>query len=143
MDLMSKNLRFIVASLLSLFATKAAGQAGLIPGTSDPSKADLQSLTQNRSLVSATVAPDEKRVDVFLVGTEEGSFDIQDLKIFMASLGEHKKSEAVIQASADPVKPAVAVNYTHSKGPMVVHRHKKSKKHHHSTSLQARIETEN
>jgi hypothetical protein len=78
--------------LITLASSVTFGQAGLIPGTNDPSKADLQSLTENKSLISTRIDPIKGQAEGYVVGYDEGSFDVDDLKLFIAELRGEIKS---------------------------------------------------
>ena len=77
---------------LSLTSSISLGQVGLIPGANDPSKADLKVMTDNRSLVSTKIDPFKGQAEGYVVGVDEGSFDINELKLFMAELRGNIKS---------------------------------------------------
>lgn len=81
-----------VIFLVTLASSVTFGQAGLIPGANDPSKADLQSLTENKSLISTRIDPIKGQAEGYVVGYDEGSFDVDDLKLFIAELRGEIKS---------------------------------------------------
>ena|ERR1700683_2929690 len=127
----------IIFYAICLSASKSSGQVGLIPGTSDPSKADLQVLTQNRSLVSTTISPTEGHAEGFFVGQDEGSLDISDLKLFLAGLKGENKTKYEFQNSPGPryaeaVAPERAIVTTHK-------RRKTKRSRAKGTNLQARF----
>src|ERR1700730_2196866 len=78
--------------LVTVASSLCFAEAGLIPGANDPSKADLKVLTDNRSLVSTKIDPSKGQAEGYLVGIDEGSFDINELKLFMAELRGTLKS---------------------------------------------------
>lgn len=91
--MMKKTLILVtMASGLSLTSSISLGQLGLIPGANDPSKADLRVMTENRSLVSTRIDPFKGQAEGYVVGEDEGSFDLNDLRIFMAQLRGEIKS---------------------------------------------------
>ena len=127
---------FLFIGSVPFLAPKSYGQAGLIPGTSDPSKADLQVLTQNRSLVSTTISPTEGRAEIYLVGTQEGSVDVDDLKLFLASIREKERSKLEINPA--PASPRY-VRYQPTPSKVIVQKKKRVKKRKSkSAALQAR-----
>jgi len=93
------NYRLLAAGLF--FSELCCGQVGLIPGANDPSKADLKVMTDDRSLISTKIDPFKGQAEGYLVGNDEGSINIKDLKEFMAELmGYHQPSHNVMAISA-------------------------------------------
>ncbi len=81
-----------MATGLSLASSISLGEAGLIPGANDPSKADLKVMTDNRSLISTRIDPSKGQAEGYVAGIDEGSLDMDDLKLFMAQLKGKIKS---------------------------------------------------
>ena len=77
------KLLFIIL-FISFFAKQdtALAQAGLIQGANDPSKADLKVLNSEGRLTHIVIAPQEKTMGYYLVGTKEGEINFNNLKLF-------------------------------------------------------------
>jgi hypothetical protein len=107
--------------LLSILISSVAwSQAGLIPGTTDPSKADIQMMTSNQSIISTTMRPLDGQADGFFVGNDEGTFDVHEFRSFL--MGMHGKDKTQLKMQPAPSVPNLRYAVTKTKS-----RHKKKK----------------
>jgi hypothetical protein len=86
----------LVFLLVTLFSQNevALAQAGLIPGTNDPSKADIKVLTGEQRLAHIVLTPADKKGELYIVGNKEGEIDLNNLNRFSGQINSGQYAEA-------------------------------------------------